>query len=156
MIFKNINDLKKIKGLTIKMKNIKSFLKALSKVGYGYIDYNKFINSIQKYGGITLYNENKPTRILASYMNFKDKEYIIINKINTVEDMYIILYNHKLIGGYEKNNVQLVFDEHTLSGRKIIEGNLKDSEVENIKETKQYEYDGVSYNVRKIIEEEVK
>jgi hypothetical protein len=160
MTFKSIEELKHLEGCVIIDDNIKGFLKGVGKLLNVYVDYNKFISHLKKYGGYTIYDKDeKPIRIVASYETIaKDTaykgndefDYIIINQINTTDDMYIVFYNHELEDGYGKNNVQLVMDEHTLNGMEIIDYNLDDDSVEEILKTRQYEYNGVVYNVREI------
>lgn len=150
-MFESIEDLKGLEGDIITDTNIPYFVKGIGKLLNIYVDYNKFMNGIEKYGGYTIYDkEDKPIRIVASLEEQEKFSFIRINQINTNDDMYIVFYNHSLEDGYPKNNVELVMDEHTLNGRKIVDWNISDDSVEEIFKTKQYEYDGVVYKVREI------
>jgi hypothetical protein len=162
MTFKNIEELKDLEGYDIMDTEILDFVKGIGKLFNVYVDYNKFIDDIKKHGGVTIYDkDDTPIRIVADYVTVEkdtaykgnnEFSYIKIYQINTIDDMYIVFYNHGLEDGYPKNNVELVMDENTLNGRKLIAWNLDDKLVQEIFRTKQYEYNGVVYKVRRISE----
>jgi hypothetical protein len=74
--------------------------------------------------------------------------YLEIMQYRTNKDYVVYYVPHGLENGWDRDNLILQRDEHNLSGRMIISGNLTSSDLKRIKEKETWEYQGIEYPVK--------